>query len=56
MYLEMNLMKNPTLTKNMKHVKWSQIPPVKGPEPRALILAAKKDKPIKLEKKNGRDR
>jgi len=56
MYLEMNLMKNPTLTKNMKHVKWSQIPPVKGPEPRALILAAKKDKPMRLEKKNGSNR
>ena len=49
-------MKNPTLTKNMKHVKWNLIPPVKGPEPRALILAAKKDKPITLEKKNGRYR
>tara|TARA_R110000851_G_scaffold1049_2_gene3653 strand:+ start:167 stop:337 length:171 start_codon:yes stop_codon:yes gene_type:complete len=27
---------NPTLTKNMKHVKWNQIPPVKGPNPQGL--------------------
>ena len=47
---------NPTLTKNMKHVKWSQIPPVKGPEPRALIKESKQDKPRILEKKNGRHR
>ena len=47
---------NPTLTKNMKHVKWSQIPPVKGPEPRALIKELKQDKPRSLEKKNGRNR
>jgi len=47
---------NPTLTKNMKHVKWSQIPPVKGPEPRALIKGSKQDKPVRLEKKNGRYR
>ena len=30
-------MKNPTLTKNMKHVKWKAIPPLKGPDPRGLI-------------------
>jgi len=47
---------NPTLTKNMKHVKWRLIPPVKGPEPRALIKESKQDKPVILEKKNGRDR
>jgi len=49
-------MSNPTLTKNMKHVKWSLIPPVKGPEPRALIKESKQDKPRILEKKNGRYR
>jgi len=27
---------NPTLTKNMKHVKWDQIPPVRGPSPQGL--------------------
>ena len=47
---------NPTLTKNMKHVKWRQIPPIKGPEPRALIKDSKQGKPIKLEKKNGSNR
>ena len=47
---------NPTLTKNMKHVKWRLIPPVKGPEPRALIKESKQYKPVLLEKKNGRDR
>ena len=47
---------NKTLVKNMKHVKWSQIPPVKGPDPRALIKDSKQDKQIRLEKKNGRNR
>ena len=49
-------MRNLTLTKNMKHVKWRLIPPVKGPEPRALIKESKQDKPRSLEKKNGRNR
>ena len=44
--------KNPTLTKNMPHVKWDQIPPVKGPEP--LINESKAYKQDKLEKINGR--
>jgi len=47
---------NPILTKNMRHVKWNLIPPVKGPEPRALIKESKQDKPKTLEKKNGRYR
>jgi len=29
--------KNLTLTKNMPHVKWKEIPPVKGPDPQGLI-------------------
>ena len=29
-------MKNPTLVKNMQHVKWSQIPPLRGPNPQDL--------------------
>ena len=29
--------KNPTLTKNMPHVKWKEIPPVKEPNPQGLI-------------------
>ena len=47
---------NKTLVKNMKYVKWNLIPPVKGPEPRALIKDSKQGKPIKLEKKNGSKR
>ena len=49
-------MKNPTLTKNMKHVKWKSIPPVKGPDPRGLIKDRKQNKPDKLEKIYGRRR
>ena len=29
--------KNPTLTKNMPHVKRDQIPPLSGPDPQGLI-------------------
>ena len=43
-------MKNPTLVKNMKHVKWKEIPPLRGPEPRGLINEPKQDKPERLEK------
>ena len=49
-------MKNPTLVKNMKHVKLKEIPPLKGPDPRGLIKDKKQDKPIILEKTNGRNR
>ena len=49
-------MKNPTLVKNMKHVKLKEIPPLKGPDPRGLIKDKKQDKPILLEKTNGRNR
>ena len=31
------LKNNPTLVKNMKHVKWNAIPPLKGPDPKGLI-------------------
>ena len=44
---------NPTLVKNMKHVKWNAIPPLKGPDPKGLIKDKKQDKPIQ-EKKYGR--
>ena len=44
---------NPTLVKNMKHVKWRAIPPLKGPNPKGLIKEKKQDKPIQ-EKKYGR--
>ena len=49
-------MKNPTLVKNMKNVKWKSIPPVKGPDPRGLIKATKQYKPERLEKIYGRSR
>ncbi len=48
--------KNPTLVKNMKHVKFDQIPPLSGPDPRGLINRTKQDKPNQLEKINGRHR
>jgi hypothetical protein len=52
--------KNPTLTKNMTHVKWDQIPPLSGPEPRGLINETKQAKQSnsvsQLEKINGRYR
>ena len=46
---------NPTLVKNMKHVKWNAIPPLKGPNPQGLIKVEKKDK-NKQEKIYGRYR
>jgi hypothetical protein len=30
-------MKNPTLIKNMKHVKLDQIPPLKGPDSQGIL-------------------
>ena len=46
-------MKNPTLTKNMKHVKWKAIPPLKGPNPEGLRKLDKQDTK-KPESLNGR--
>ena len=46
-------MKNPTLTKNMKHVKWREIPPLKGPDPEGLRKEVKQDTQ-KPESLNGR--
>ena len=46
---------NSTLVKNMKHVKWESIPPLKGPNSQGLIKDKKQDKPIQ-EKKYGRYR
>ena len=31
---EYNRIFNPTLTKNMPNVKWKEIPPVRGPNPK----------------------
>ena len=53
MSLEMNLMKNPTLVKNMQHVKWKEIPPLKGPASQGLRKGVKQDTK-KPEKLNGR--
>jgi len=47
--------KNPTLVKNMKHVKFDEIPPLRGPNPQGLIKEKKQDKPIQ-ENKYGRYR
>ena len=46
---------NPTLVTNMKHVKWKEIPPLRGPTPQGLIKVVKKDKK-KQENLNGRNR
>ena len=46
---------NPTLVKNMKHVKWKEIPPLRGHNPQGLIKVVKKDKK-KQENLNGRNR
>ena len=46
---------NPTLVKNMKHVKLKAIPPLRGPNPQGLIKEKKQDKPIQ-ENKYGRYR
>ena len=47
---------NPTHVKNMKHVKWKEIPPLSGPDPRGLIKETKQDKQERLENTNGRYR
>ena len=46
---------NPTLVKNMKHVKWDAITPLKGPDTKGLIKVVKNDKK-KQENLNGRHR
>ena len=48
--------KNPTLVKNMKHVKFDQIPPLSGPDPQGLINESKQTIQDKLENINGRHR
>ena len=47
---------NPTLVKNMKHVKWKEIPALSGPDPRGLIKETKQGKQERLENINGRYR
>jgi len=52
-YSKMN--KNKTLVANMQHVKWDQIPPLKGPDSQGLNVPTKQSTTIKnSEKLNGR--
>jgi len=55
--IDQSMMTNKTLTKNMKHVKWKEIPPVKGPNPQGLNVPLKQVKSVLTsEKINGRHR
>ena len=48
---------NKTLTKNMPHVKWKEIPPVKGPDSQGLNVPVKQVKTLENSRKiNGRHR
>ena len=38
--------KNKTLVANMQHVKWKEIPPLKGPDPQGLNIKSKQVKTI----------
>ena len=49
--------KNKTLVANMQHVKWKEIPPLKGPDSQGLNVPTKQVKTIEnSEKINGRYR
>ena len=51
------LVKNKTLVINMQHVKWNQIPPLKGPDSQGLNVPTKQATTIKnSENINGRYR
>ena len=48
-------MKNKTLVANMQHVKWKEIPPLRGPNPQGLNVPTKQVKTIEnSENINGR--
>ena len=50
-------MKNKTLVINMQHVKWNEIPPIRGPNPQGLNVPTKQVTTIKnSENINGRYR
>jgi hypothetical protein len=50
-------MKNKTLVINLPHVKWKEIPPLKGPDSQGLNVPIKQVTTIKnSENKNGRYR
>jgi len=54
---EVGLVKNKTLVANMPHVKWKEIPPLKGPNPQGLNVPLKQSTTIKnSENINGRYR
>ena len=44
---EVGLVKNKTLVANMQHVKWKEIPPLKGPDSQGLNVPTKQVKTIK---------
>ena len=48
--------KNKTLVANMQHVKWNQIPPLKGPDSQGLNVPLKQVKITNPENINGRYR
>ena len=49
--------KNKNLVVNMQHVKWKEIPPLKGPDPQGLNIPSKQSTTIKnSENINGRYR
>ena len=51
------LVKNKTLVANMQHVKWKEIPPLRGPNPQGLNVPTKQVKTIEnSENINGRYR
>ena len=54
---EGGLVKNKTLVANMQHVKWKEIPPLKGPDSQGLNVPTKQVKTIETsENINGRHR
>ena len=54
---EVGLVKNKTLVANMQHVKWKEIPPLKGPDSQVLNVPTKQAKTIEnSENINGRNR
>jgi hypothetical protein len=54
---EVGLVKNKTLVANMQHVKWKEIPPLKGPDSQGLNVPTKQVKTIEnSENINGRYR
>ncbi len=54
---EGGLVKNKTLVANMQHVKWKEIPPLKGPDSQGLNVPTKQVKTVEnSENINGKNR